>query len=607
MAYISEATIAEVQGRADIVSVIGEYVRLEKRGGRYWGLCPFHNEKTPSFSVDPDRKMYYCFGCHKGGGVINFLMETEKLSYPEAIESLAKKLSVNIVYENHGGPSRDDTERERKSEALEELYRRVAGSFQHILLKKPEGSAAKQYIRDRGISEEMTEQFRLGFAPADRYWLYGFLSKKGYSDDFLRQSGLFAKNNSKASFFFGRLIFPISDRRGRTVAFGGRTLRDGQNEPKYINSAESDYYKKRETLFAIDLALGDIRKTREAYLAEGYMDVIALHQGGIRNAVAPLGTAFTTEQAKLLGRWAETVYIIFDADSAGQSAAVKAIFILRNSGLSVRLVDIQKGLLDYLGGRDTGQDPAKIKDPADILRNFGPEALQKSVKCFITDFEYLLNRSRSLFDISVSEGASRGVAFLFPYLDTLDSEVARDSAVQRMAEFFGADPLAIRRDYRNRKTGSPAQKTAPGASGLRMNDELFLLISVFVNHELYPKLRSEVLLEEVKDPEARELFIALEEWYRNNAPGIDDLFNRIELPELKRFVMEQAGSDAFKVNPEIAVTDGIRRIKEKGLENRRKEIIRELRMVRSGSRTDELLLEKVHIDAELRRIKEAKE
>ncbi|MDR1177194.1 MAG: DNA primase, partial [Spirochaetaceae bacterium] len=181
MAHISESVITEVQNRADIISVIGEYVRLEKRGGRYWGLCPFHSEKTPSFSVDPDRKMYYCFGCHKGGGVINFLMETEKLSYPQAIESLAKRFGVPVTYTNQGAPSKEDKEREQKTEALEELYRRVAGSFHHILLEKPEGDAAKRYIKSRGISDEMTERFRLGFAPDDRYWLYSFLSKKGYS------------------------------------------------------------------------------------------------------------------------------------------------------------------------------------------------------------------------------------------------------------------------------------------------------------------------------------------------------------------------------------------------------------------------------------------
>jgi DNA primase len=450
----------------------------------------------------------------------------------------------------------------------------------------------------------MIEQFRLGFAPEDRYWLYRFLSQKGYSDDFLGQSGLFAKNNIKMSFFSGRLMFPIADRQGRTVAFGGRTLKDERTEPKYINSAESAYYRKRETLFAIDLALPELRKTKEAYLAEGYMDVIALHQGGIRNAVAPLGTAFTDEQARLLRRWAEKVYIIFDSDSAGQNAAVKAILTCRNSGLAAAVVDLQKGMTAY----QKAGEPL-LKDPADILQNFGPEALQKSVKCFINDFEYLLNRGVSLFDISGSEGISRAVAFLFPYLDTLDSEVAKDSAVQGIADFFGADPLAVARDYKGRKAPrSPEQAHGAGAPALRMNDELFLLISVFVNHDLYPKLRSEVLLEEVKDPDARALFIALEEWYRNDTPGIDDLFNRIENADLKRFIMEQAGSDAFKVNPRLAVADGIKRIKQKGLEARRKEIVKELRMARgNAARLDELLLEKVHIDAELHRIKEAKE
>jgi DNA primase len=603
MARISEATITEVQNRADIVIIIGEYVRLEKKGGRYWGLCPFHGEKTPSFSVDPDRKMYYCFGCHQGGGVIKFLQETEKLSYPEAIESLAKKLGVEMVYERQNAPAPADRERDLKIEALEDLYHRVAGSFHHILLEKPEGRAAKQYIESRSISPEMVERFRLGFAPEDRYWLYRFLSKKGYSDDFLAGSGLFSKNDRKMSFFSGRLMFPIADRQGRTVAFGGRTLKNA--EPKYINSSESAFYRKRETLFAIDLALEEIRKTKEVYLAEGYMDVIALHQGGVRGAVAPLGTAFTGEQARLLRRWAERVYIMFDSDSAGQNATVKAILTCRNSGLAAEVVDIRGGLAVWLGASPKPGGPPP-KDPADILQNFGPEALQKSVKCFINDFEYLLNRGRALVDISGSDGAYQGVASLFPYLDTLDSEIAKDNAVQRIAGFFGVDPLATARDYRARK--APVSPRHPEVSGLRMNDELFLLISVFVNHDLYPKLRSEVLLEEVKDPDARELFIALEEWYRNDAPGIDDLFNRIENADLKRFIMEQAGSDAFKVNPGLAVADGIKRIKQKGLEARRKDIVKELRMDReNASRLDELLLEKVHIDAELHRIKEAKE
>jgi DNA primase len=544
--------------------------------------------------------MYYCFGCHEGGGVINFIMAMEKITFPEAIETLAKRLGIEVVYENSGGYKKEPGNM-TKIEEFSELYRRVAVSFNHFLVKKNQGKAAKDYILARGINTEMIDRFRLGYAPADRMWLFNFLSQKGYTENFLVQSGLFFKNNPRTAFFTDRLMFPIADRQGRTTAFGGRIL-SGEG-PKYINSSESAIYKKRETLFAIDLALPELRKTQEVYLAEGYMDVIALHQAGIGNAVAPLGTAFTDEQAKLLRRWVNRIYLIFDTDEAGQAAAVKAIMTCRRNALACSIVSLK--------------DARELKDPADILKEMGPEALQKTVKCFINDLEYLVMRSKALYDLSNSEGKARAVAFLFPYLETLDSEVSRETSIEAIADAFGVERQAVFYDYshyhqgelRPQKTIISQNSAGSGIKTVRMNDELFLLTAVFLNPGLYPKLLSTFTIEELNDPHAKELFIALDEWYRNDSTGVDDLLSRVNDEGLRKFVLERGSSEAFSVNPEQLVSDGIKRIKQKRLERRRAEIIMELRMKQreSGPTVGELLAEKVHIDAELHRFKEHNE
>ncbi|MDR2136366.1 MAG: DNA primase, partial [Treponema sp.] len=266
MSRIARQTIEELERKLDALAVVGDYVRLEKKGGRYWGRCPFHaggQERTPSFTVDPDRKMYYCFGCHEGGGVIKFVMEMDKLSFPEAVETLARRFGVEIIRE--GGPAEaPDPERNIRAEGLAELYRGVSVSFQYFLTDRPEGEAAKQYVLSRGISAEMLRRFRLGYAPANRRWLFDFLTKKGFSESLLAASGLFSERYPRSSFFSDRLMFPISDRQGRVVAFGGRII--AGEGPKYLNSRETELYHKGQTLFAIDLALPEIRRTKAAYL-----------------------------------------------------------------------------------------------------------------------------------------------------------------------------------------------------------------------------------------------------------------------------------------------------------------------------------------------------
>jgi DNA primase len=602
MARISEASKQAVLDRLDAVAVVQDYFRLEKKGGRYWGLCPFHHEKTPSFTVDPDRKLYYCFGCHKGGSVIDFVKEMEKLNFGEVMEQLAKRFGVEIVYE--GGNYERDDGKARRLEDMTELYRRVAVSFHHLLMEKPEGEPAKRYVLNRGISIETINRFRLGYSPTDRSWLFRFLSGKGgFSEEFLAASGLFSVKYPKSAFFSNRLMFPITDRQGRTVAFGGRAL-SADDERKYINSAESELFKKGRNLFALDLALNEIRSSKTAILAEGYMDVLALHQAGAANAVAPLGTAFTGDQARLLKRWADKIILMLDADEAGQTAAVKAILTCRENGLDCFIA---------LPPRDGGETP---KDPAEILQKNGAGALQNAVKSSILDFDYLLSRSKSLAEDTGD--ASKAAAFLFPYLAALDSEVLRDSRIGILADEYGVERRAVWDDYSRfvRSEGGfsvPAGKAAPEEvtkdEPPRMNGELYLLTAVFLHPGFYRELRSKLSVDDLEDRYARELFIVLEEWYRNSGAAESspknaveegvELFSALKDGGLKNFVMRQGMEGAF-TSPERIVADAIARIRGRALQRRRAEIVRELRSPAIDSiRQADLLAEKLHIDSEL--------
>ena len=625
MAFISQSSIQEVSDRLDAVAVVSDYVKLEKKGGRFWACCPFHQEKTGSFTVNPELKTYYCFGCHKGGTVISFIMEMDKITFPEAIEVLAKRFAVELVYEDSGAGnfSAEDEAKKKEKEELFELYKRISGTFHHFFLKKREAEPVKLYIISRGINNEMIERFCIGYVPADRYWLHSFLLEKGYSGDFLKRSGLFSSRNPDHSLFSGRLMFPIADRQGRIVAFGGRFIEgqvpvgEGYEPPKYINSPELGIYKKGETLYAVDLALPEIRRTKTAYIAEGYMDVIALHQAGVTNAVAPLGTAFTDEQARLLRRWAEKIVLFFDSDEAGRAAALKGIFTCRKNGLECAVI--------------TPENEDDRKDPADILLNSGPEALQKKAKCFINDFDYLLYRARSLYETSggqTSGGKARAVAFLFPFMNLLDSEVARGTCIEAAADAFGLLPAVVAEDYRryaaNEKSAERGVKHSEDVHSrqseriIRLNDELSLLIAAAVDfcssrkEKLFTKFRAALEMNEIEDPDAKEIFIALEECIRYGETGMDELLARITSPELKKFIAERSASPEFSVNAEQFMADGTRRIREKRLAHRQEEIIIKLRLLKNvpegdrNSEAKELLTEKMQIDNELNLLKQGR-
>jgi DNA primase len=391
MARISPEIRQEILDKTDFLSVYQEHVRLQKKGASYWGLCPFHSEKTPSLSVSGDTGLFYCFGCHKGGSIIQFLMDVDKLTYTEAMEELARKAGVQIRFEEseHAG------EAEKDRQALLELYDRLSKTFHWFLVNHASGRRGLDVLHTRGLSDELIEKFSLGYAPASRQWLYSFLKAKGYSDNFLKHSGLFSKNDQYWPLFADRIMFPISDARGRVIAFGGRAM--DQEGPKYINSPETAVFKKQDTLFALFQALDSIKSSDEALICEGYMDVLSFHAAGITNAVAPLGTAFTSHQAMALRRRASRVVLCFDSDEAGLHAAERACSIAAAVGLET------SGLL-----------PEGGKDASEILEKKGAGEVPRMAKNTINAGHFLLTRAGQLFDISTMEGKAKAVSFLYP-------------------------------------------------------------------------------------------------------------------------------------------------------------------------------------------------
>ena len=346
--------IEEVREKNDIVDVISQYVSLKKRGSSYFGLCPFHNEKSPSFSVSRDKQMYYCFGCGQGGNVYTFLMEYNRLSFVEAVQELAARAGVALP---EGEQTPEEKQQADARVVLKEMNKKAAVYF-HWLLNGPRGEKAMAYLKGRGLTDETIRHFGLGYADIYRDDLYQYLKKQGYSDYQLKESSLVTIDSVKGSYdkFFNRVIFPIMDVNQRVIGFGGRVMGDG--EPKYLNSRETILFDKGRNLYGLNYA----KRSREKaiILCEGYMDVITLHQAGFTNAVAPLGTAFTPNQAMLLKRYTDEVILSFDSDGAGVKAALRALPILRENGLRGRVLSMKP-----------------YKDPDELIKAEGVEGYRK--------------------------------------------------------------------------------------------------------------------------------------------------------------------------------------------------------------------------------------
>ena len=588
--FISQETINAVQNSADIVSIIGEYTKLERRGSDWWGCCPFHNEKTASFHVEPDKKFYYCFGCHAGGDVIKFIMEQEKVSYSDAIATLAKRTGIEIKYTN-GTPEKENPQL-KIIEQYTELYERTASMFHYFLLETPQGKSALEYITSRGISLETIKKFKLGFAPIDRKWLKNFLLKKNFSNEFLHNSGLFSKKYSDVAFFSNRLMFPIFNRRGQVVALGGRQLSNDPNSPKYLNSGDLIQYKKGETLYAFNFAKKAIREAKKVIFCEGYMDCIAYHQCGIEYAVAPLGTALTELQIKIIRPFVEEVLLSFDSDGAGQKATMRAILMLRKENITVRIIQLTGG-----------------KDPAEIMQKLGPQVLTNQVSNAILDSDFLLSRLGAEFPIDTPEGKTKASLVYFSYVDALQSDIQKESCLEQLCQAFNLKPEAVKRDFRNRnqareRLNSRQPLQSNQHKELKIDAELRSILVIIANLDKYKAVRTELLEYEFENLSASQLFNILEECFKNETLSLTSILNHCNEPELTNLITKVISLGEFKENNEDAIQDSIQMLKRRNLERKRDDIMSRIRKFNVNTSHDQrelekLLEEKMELDRKL--------
>ena len=414
---IPSAFLDELVARSDIVDVVSDYVALTPKGGSYWGLCPFHGEKTASFHVLPDRQLYHCFGCGKGGGVISFVMELENLPYVDAVRLLAKRAGMEF-------PERDMDESSRRKRARLLALNKEAARYFHSQLHSPVGREGLDYLRRRGLSKGIMTRFGLGFAPESWDSLIKAMAQKGFDKRDLLDAGL-AVSNQKGSIydrFRNRVMFPIIDLRGDVIGFGGRVL--GDATPKYLNSPDSPVFNKSRNLFALNLA--KTTKQGRIVLTEGYMDTISLYQAGFDCAVASLGTALTADHAKLLSRFTKEVVICYDSDTAGVQAANRAIPLLEKTGLKVRVL------------RVTG-----AKDPDEFIRKFGPDAFSRLLDQSENYVEYNLRQIQSKYDLSDPVQKTEFAREAAGMLAGLDSPVEREVYAGQVADLTGIGKPAL--------------------------------------------------------------------------------------------------------------------------------------------------------------------
>ncbi len=448
----SDDIIEEVRMKNDIVDVISQYVKLTRKGSSYFGLCPFHNEKTPSFSVTPAKQMYYCFGCGNGGNVFTFVMEYENFTFGEALKYLADRAGVTLPQIEYSKEAKEKAERKAK---LLEINKQAAQYF-YYQLRRQGGAVAWEYLTGRGLSEETIKKFGLGYSDKYSDDLYRYLKSKQYDDELLRDSGLFNvdERNGMYDKFWNRVIFPIMDVNNRVIGFGGRVMGDGK--PKYLNSPETKIFDKSRNLYGLNVA----RTTRKNYLllCEGYMDVISMHQAGFTNAVASLGTALTSGHASLLKRYTQEVLLLYDSDGAGIRAAQRAIPILKEAGLNSRVVSLKP-----------------YKDPDEFIKAMGAEAFEERLEQAMDSFMFRVSIAEEEYPMEEPQGQNRFFEHCAQMLLELGDELERNLYIEAIVKKYRSRFGISNEDLRKRvnslamkgtraeqriapKTGSPEKK-----------------------------------------------------------------------------------------------------------------------------------------------------
>lgn len=514
---VSKALINQIEDRIDIVELVGSYISLQPKGRKWWANCPFHHEKSPSFSVSTERNNYYCFGCKKGGGCFQFYMEMEGVSFSQAVKDLAARVGIDIK------PDREEVQEEiAQKKSLLELYQKLTGSFEYLLWHSARGRIALEYLFQRGISEESLKKFRVGYSMAGYYELYQFLAKRGYSDNFLRISGLFSQKNLQYSLLKDRIIFPLINSSGQVVAYSGRSMPDANADtPKYINSPETIIFSKRKELFGIWQAKTSLRAKEEFILCEGATDVIALHQLGYDYAVASLGTAFTREQLELLKRFTKKGLLLMDGDLAGQKAIYQAALLCEELEItSLRATRI----------------PAN-KDPSECLEYAQVDLLTKSINNATIYFDFLLQDTFKNIPKDDIDKRLEASSKIFAYINAIVSSGRSETYLRMLAHKLRISEESVQCEYKRFLQGYNHSAVTMGVSNVEVafyqTDKeavLELLGACLMHGSLYEKYRNNLELIDFDKLHLKEVHQYLEHT-PSSFVSMDDFFIKY-MPDL---------------------------------------------------------------------------
>lgn len=557
--YYPEELVEEIRQRNDIVDVISNYVKLQKKGGSHFGLCPFHNEKSPSFSVSQGKQMYYCFGCGAGGNVITFIMEYEKFTFAESIKYLADRAGIALPEEDN---SKEARERADLRNVLFEVNKKAARYF-YYQMKGENGAQARAYFEKRRLSEETIQHFGLGYSNMYRDDLYRYMKKEGYSDKVLKESGLFTMNEKGVNDkFWNRVMYPIMDINNKVIGFGGRVMGDG--EPKYLNSPETMLFDKSRNLYGLNIA----RTSRKPNLiiCEGYMDVIALHQAGFHQAVASLGTSLTTGHAMLLKRYTNDVLLTYDSDGAGVKAALRAIPILKEAGLRIKVINIQP-----------------YKDPDEFIKALGAEEFQKRIDGAVGSFFYEIGVLEQQYDLKDPESKTEFHNALARKLSEFTEAVERDNYIRAVCDKYFieydhfrklvndyGDKYYVANEQKKQKEQAAAFRT-PREDGVKKAQKI-LLTWLIEQPDIYHKIKQFISADDFIEPlyhdVAQKLFAQIESDSLNPAAIISTYESEEEHKEVAALFHSELSEDLSIIEREKALNETIYKVKKNSVDHK---------------------------------------
>lgn len=525
MKQIPRETIEEVRSRNDIADIIGSYLPLKNAGTRFKANCPFHKEKTPSFTVSPDRQIYHCFGCGAGGDVIRFIQEYEKVDFMTALQMLADRCGMELNFEEGG--TGDGADRRK----LFQIHEGVAQLYQRILMEHESGEAGRSYLATRALSPEIIKEFQIGFSP-DRFdALEKWAQQKKVPLELMEKAGLMIKSDKGRGYydrFRNRLMFPIRDEAGRVIGFSGRAIVKDEKSGKYVNSPETPLFHKSRVLFAIDKARRAMADSRQAIIVEGQIDAIRCHEAGLANVVASQGTALTSDHARMIRRYADEVILVLDADAAGQKAALKSSAAFIAEELSVRVASLPPG-----------------EDPDSLIRDHGAEALRERVKSAVSALDFLINCFAQTENLKTETGVMRTAKAVQALIAQAPGAVQRDRMVKQAAERLGLSSSALQRDLARRKErpapAAAAPEAPPAAPAKHPDEEVALIQMLFLHPEtVFPVVADHLPPEYLTDPDCRllmELILADPAAVMDSIPGdrpeAQRLAARIQVEDVK--------------------------------------------------------------------------